>query len=155
MTALLRLVAALSKLGRRPRQAEAAREAERLARTEGAQQLTRTTTQLLDGIDTDLLDNEQLGEAVLLGDIREGLPRTAEWSMRWSSEGIKTFRAEARSDNASTASSVKFDADKFVSANVTPKKTSTGETAGKPFQSPVAPAEPLIGLRTKGGLWSL
>ncbi len=59
-----------------------------------------TSTNLLDGIVTDLSNNRQGGEDVLLGSVRAGLPRQADWKLRWPSEGVKTVQLTARSDNA-------------------------------------------------------
>jgi hypothetical protein len=57
-------------------------------------------TTLDDGIVTNLLDNPSGGVDVLLGNIRHGSSRTAEWVVDWANGGVKTFQLEARSDNA-------------------------------------------------------
>lgn len=59
-----------------------------------------SSTELDDGIVTDLLDNVALGRDVLLGNIRHGSSRTATWDVSWSSSGAKSFDIDARSDNA-------------------------------------------------------
>lgn len=61
--------------------------------------LLGSTTTLKDGITTDLLTNPHGGFDVLLGNIAHGDTRTASWTASWTTEGVKTWTVEARSDN--------------------------------------------------------
>jgi Subtilase family len=58
------------------------------------------STTLDDGIVTDLTDNADNGRDLLLGNIRHGSTRTAQWDVSWNSSGTKAFQVDARSDNA-------------------------------------------------------
>lgn len=55
---------------------------------------------LIDGSSASWLDNQQLGRDISLGNVVHGTSRTAHWTARWASEGLKSFAVEARSDNA-------------------------------------------------------
>jgi hypothetical protein len=79
--------------------------------------LTGSTTTLEDGATTDLLDNEQSGRDLLLGDVAPSDSRTARWTTHWNSEGVKSFQVNARSDNA---------IDKTSTVNVTVDGTEPG-----------------------------
>jgi hypothetical protein len=61
--------------------------------------LQASTTTLDDGVVTDLTNNQTAGRDVVLGALRPGDTRTAQWTTRWASEGLKTWTVEARSDN--------------------------------------------------------
>ena len=67
--------------------------------TSSGDALQASTTTLYDGVVTDLMDNEQNGRDVVLGDIRNGSSRSVTWTTRWSTEGVKTWSVNARSDN--------------------------------------------------------
>ncbi len=65
----------------------------------GTVTLVDASTTLDDGIVTDLEDNLHAGWDLVLGDIRHGLDRSASWTAFWTTEGVKTWSVEARSDN--------------------------------------------------------
>ena len=60
--------------------------------------LQAATTTLYDGVACDLLNNESDGRDITLGSLGTNDERSAEWVTRWSSEGVKTWEVEARSD---------------------------------------------------------
>ena len=62
--------------------------------------LTAAGADLLDGSRASLIGNSHSGRKILLGDILHGDTRTADWTMRWPTEGVKTFSVTTRSDNA-------------------------------------------------------
>lgn len=64
----------------------------------GATLLGASTT-LKDGNVTDLSGNLHSGWDILLGNILHGDSRTANWTTSWSTEGVKTWSVNARSDN--------------------------------------------------------
>ena len=66
----------------------------------GGASLTRSRTTLKDNITTNLLNNQHSGFDVTLGDTEDDSPRSVIWTARWSTEGVKTYQAEARSDNS-------------------------------------------------------
>jgi len=55
---------------------------------------------LADGSSADWLNNQQSGRDICLGNVRHSSSRTAHWTARWATDGLKTFQVEARSDNA-------------------------------------------------------
>jgi hypothetical protein len=55
---------------------------------------------LADGSTADWLDNQQSGRDIALGSVGHNTSRTAHWTARWSTDGLKVFEVEARSDNA-------------------------------------------------------
>ncbi|MEM9799871.1 MAG: S8 family serine peptidase [Planctomycetota bacterium] len=57
------------------------------------------TTTLRDGIVTDLTDNTSGGNDIVLGDVSDIFRRSGTWTVRYSSEGVKTLSVNARSDN--------------------------------------------------------
>ena len=61
--------------------------------------LVSATTTLKDGVVADLTDNVHSGREILLGDIYNGSTRTAEWVVRYSTEGVKNFVVDSRSEN--------------------------------------------------------
>jgi len=61
--------------------------------------LTAATVTLKDGVVADLTDNAHGGRDILLGDLYNGTTRTAEWTVRYASEGVKSFQVDSRSDN--------------------------------------------------------
>lgn len=52
-----------------------------------------------DGATASLMNNAHSGRDILLGDIAPGDIRTANWTTRWATEGVKTWSVNARSDN--------------------------------------------------------
>ncbi|MCB9891405.1 MAG: S8 family serine peptidase [Planctomycetes bacterium] len=58
------------------------------------------TAPLGDGLVANLLDNVYAGAELLLGNVYHGRPRSATWETSWSTEGVKSFAVEARSENA-------------------------------------------------------
>ncbi len=77
--------------------------------TSSGDTLLASSTTLEDGAVSDLMGNQQSGREVLLGDVAPGDSRQARWTTRWSTEGLKSFSVNARSDNA---------VDKTVGVNV-------------------------------------
>ncbi len=65
----------------------------------GLPALSKSSTTLIDGKVTTLLDNAAQGWDVLLGNIRPATSRKASWTASWASEGWKNWTVEARSDN--------------------------------------------------------
>ncbi|MEM8712674.1 MAG: S8 family serine peptidase, partial [Planctomycetota bacterium] len=57
------------------------------------------STVLADGVVTDLTDNISGGSDIVLGDIDDFRAREATWTVRYTSEGVRTFSVDARSDN--------------------------------------------------------
>ncbi|MBK8180298.1 MAG: S8 family serine peptidase [Planctomycetes bacterium] len=57
------------------------------------------STTLEDGAVTDLLGNESDGRDLLIGDVYRSSSKDAHWTTTWSTEGVKTFSVQARSDN--------------------------------------------------------
>lgn len=52
-----------------------------------------------DGASASLMNNAHFGRDVLLGDIAPGDTRSATWTTRWATEGVKSWSVDARSDN--------------------------------------------------------
>ncbi|MCC7012231.1 MAG: S8 family serine peptidase [Planctomycetes bacterium] len=67
--------------------------------TSAGDSLQAATTTLGDGAVTNLLGNDNFGRDLTLGDIIHGSSRSARWTTRWASEGVKSFQVQARSDN--------------------------------------------------------
>jgi hypothetical protein len=67
--------------------------------TSSGDSLQSSTTTHEDGAVTDLMNNAHNGRDVLLGDIAAADTRTATWTTRWATEGVKSFEVDARSDN--------------------------------------------------------
>ena len=61
--------------------------------------LQASSTTLQDGTVTNLLDNPSGGYDVTLGDVLYSTSRSATWTTRYTTEGIKSFTVDARSDN--------------------------------------------------------
>ncbi len=55
---------------------------------------------LADGSSADWLSNQQSGRDICLGNVRHNSSRTANWTVRWTTDGLKVFEVQARSDNA-------------------------------------------------------
>jgi hypothetical protein len=70
-----------------------------LETTSAGDALQASTTTLDDGVITDLTSNQTSGRDVTLGSLRPGDTRSAEWTTRWATEGVKTWTVDARSDN--------------------------------------------------------
>ena len=67
--------------------------------TAGGVVLDDATTTLGDGVVTDLMSNQQSGFDILVGDVLVGSNRSATWTAHWTTEGVKNFSVNARSDN--------------------------------------------------------
>jgi len=74
-------------------------EAVFLDSTSSGDTLQAAATFLKDGATTNLLANEHNGRDVMLGNLHPFFSRTARWTTRWSTEGVKTFAVEARGGN--------------------------------------------------------
>ncbi|MEM1452671.1 MAG: S8 family serine peptidase [Planctomycetota bacterium] len=76
-----------------------------------------SSTTLRDGVVTDLTDNPSGGNDIMLGDVSDLFSRTGTWTVRYSTQGVKTFGVEARSDNM---------VDQNASVNITVDGTDPG-----------------------------
>lgn len=70
-----------------------------LDRTSTGATVLGTTTTLADGVVTDLSDNWSGGADITLGDVDYFFNRTGSWDLQYATEGTKTVRIDARSDN--------------------------------------------------------
>jgi hypothetical protein len=61
--------------------------------------LQAAQTLLKDGSISDLLGNEHDGRDVMLGNLHPFFDRTARWTTRWATEGVKNFAVEATGGN--------------------------------------------------------
>ena len=61
--------------------------------------LQSSSVTLDDGVVADLMANQHAGRDVLLGDLISGDSKTVTWVTRWATEGLKSWSADARSDN--------------------------------------------------------
>lgn len=94
--------------------------------------LTKASTRLVDGTDTDLLGNEHAGRKLMLGNVDPFFARSASWNAYWVSEGWQTFCTTTYSDNTSndgTSDCVAIMVDGTQPAAVT-SLTSTSHSAG-------------------------
>lgn len=62
--------------------------------------ITNATGVLADGSTANYMNNVNLGEAVTIGNLRPGQTRGVDWTVRWATEGVKTFNVQSESDNA-------------------------------------------------------
>jgi hypothetical protein len=62
--------------------------------------LTDSYNTMLDGSTADLMDNQQAGRDICMGDVIHGTSRTHHWTTHWITEGAKPWQVQARSDNA-------------------------------------------------------
>lgn len=65
----------------------------------GGATLTAASTTLKDGAVTNQLTNQASGLDITLGDIEDDSPRSATWTARWGTEGVKAWTVQARADN--------------------------------------------------------
>lgn len=88
--------------------------------TSSGDSLQAATTTLYDGIVCDLTDNQTNGRDITLGSFAASDQRSAEWVTRWSTEGVKTWSVEARSDTwVDESDSVQITVDGTAPGNVT------------------------------------
>ncbi len=86
---------------------------------------------LADGSSANWLNNQQFGRDICLGNVRHSSSRTANWTTRWASDGLKVFQVQARSDNAlDETQSISVFVDGTQPATVT-NLTSTTHTANQ------------------------
>ena len=62
--------------------------------------ITDATGVLADGSTAGYMNNSNLGESITIGNLRHGQTRGVDWTVRWASEGFKTFNVQSKSDNA-------------------------------------------------------
>lgn len=62
--------------------------------------ITNATGVLADGATANYMNNSNLGEVITIGNLRHNQTRGVDWTVRWASEGIKTFNVQSESDNA-------------------------------------------------------
>jgi hypothetical protein len=62
--------------------------------------ITNATGVLADGSTANYMNNIHAGEIVTIGNLRHGQTRGVDWTVRWASEGVKTFNVQSESDNA-------------------------------------------------------
>ncbi len=99
--------------------------------TSSGDSLQAATTTLYDGIVCDLTDNQTNGRDITLGSLGTHDQRSAEWITRWSTEGVKTWEVEARSDTwDDETDSVQITVDGTPPGNVT-NLQSTTHTVGQ------------------------
>jgi hypothetical protein len=68
--------------------------------TSSGNTLSASYNTLLDGSTADLTGNWTAGRDVAIGNLIHSSSRTHRWTTSWSSQGVKTWSVEARSDNA-------------------------------------------------------
>ena len=99
--------------------------------TSSASNLIAAYGNLADGSSANWINNEQSGRDICIGNVAHNSSRTANWTVRWPTEGLKSFQVEARSDNAlDETQSIGVFVDGTAPATVTNLSSST-HTAGQ------------------------